>query len=159
MRFIVVPFVMIFQLAPAVATGDCPIISKLVERTLPALRLFERENAKEDCSGVARADFNGDGREDFVAVLTERIAPRKYANGKDWYSGYVVVFLSSELPYAEHQAVILLGYDSAPRRYQVQAITQKSGKGATLAVVRRRYSRTLFRWSPTGFEVVEHSAD
>jgi hypothetical protein len=147
-------------------SGRVPCAARLeaaavVEAHLPAFTLPGPGLAASDpCSQVVTGDFNGDGVTDLAAVLTEARAPRRYANGRGQFRAYVFVFLRTRLPYADHAAVLLLGYASVPRRMSLQAVVQ-GGKGAPdrLIVRNATYSRTVYEWRPTGFVVLEHEAD
>ena len=142
----------------------CPersTVNEIVQDHLPALALAAADGgASELCSKVVTADFNGDGSLDYAAVLTEKVAPREYSDGSPRFSSYVFVFLATRLPYAEYQAVLLMGHSSQPRRITLERVPGKT-KGAAdrLVVKNASYSRTMYEWSPAGFIVSDHAAD
>jgi hypothetical protein len=148
---------------PAAAAGPCPLasaVAEIVEAHLPAFALPSLGPATgTPCAQFASGDFNGDGTKDLAAVLTERAAPRKYSDGTDHFSSYVFVFLTAKLPYSDHEAVLLLGHESTPRRISLQAVRSGSSTRDRLIVTNASYSRTVYEWRSTGFVAQEHSAD
>ena len=146
---------------PHAATGACPqqaAVEAVVQSHLPAFALAT--SSGDPCSKMVSGDFNGDGSLDFAAVLTEKIASRKYSDGSDRFSSYVFVFLASRLPYAQYQAVLLLDHSSAPRRITLETVpSEVKGAKDQLVVKNAAYSRTVYEWTPTGFVVHDHVAD
>ena len=153
----------IFAIDQGGRAGPCSsqsAVAAIVEAHLPAFALPGPDQATADpCAQVVSGDFNGDGATDLAAVLTEKVAPQRYSDGTAHFSAYVFVFLAAQLPYAGHEAVLLLGHDSVPRRISLQTVTVGSGTRARLIVTNVSYSRTVYEWRPTGFVVVEHKAD
>jgi hypothetical protein len=145
-------------------TPPCPsrsTIAAVVEAHLPAFTLPGPGLAALDaCSQVASGDFNGDAVPDLAAVLTEKTAPRKYSDGTDQFSSYVFIFLGTHLPYADYEAVLLLGHTSAPRRITLQTLGHTGNDVRDrLIVTNASYSRTVYEWRATGFVVLKHDAD
>ena len=144
--------------------ASCPQlepVEAIVRTHLPGFVLATAtEHDPDSCSKVVSADFNGDGSLDYAAVLTERGAPRTYSDGTAQFSAYVFVFLASRLPYAEYQAVLLLGHSSAPRRITLETVSaDPKGRKAQLVVKNAAYSRSVYEWASTGFVVRDHAAD
>jgi hypothetical protein len=108
-------------------------------------------------SQFTKGDYNCDGIQDFAAVLTEVKPFQKYANGTDWYRTYVFVFLNLDLPYNKYQPVFVRTDGNKPIGFSVKSI--KTEKGHDLWLSLTRYSTTRYRWFPTGFQAIEHSAD
>jgi hypothetical protein len=108
---------------------------------------------------MVSGDFNADGSLDFAAVLTEKVATRKYSDGSARFSSYVVVFLASRLPYAQYQAVLLLDHSSAPKRITLETVPAEVKGKDQLVVKNAAYSRTVYEWTSTGFVVRDHVAD
>ena len=145
------------------ASVPCPqhaAVEAIVRDHLPAFVLASAApNVGDPCSKVVSADFNGDGSLDYAAVLTEKAAPRKYSDDSARFTSYVFIFLAGRLPYAEYQAVLLLGHSSAPRRITLETVPPGSKGAAQLVVKNAAYSRTVYEWTPTGFVVRDHAAD
>lgn len=118
---------------------------------------FRFTEYNEDCSQINQGDFNRDGEEDYVAILTEVKPFDKYANGRDWYRTYVVVFISSNLPYNKYQVLFIRTDGNKPKGISVKAIKTKNGHD--LAVILERYSYTRYTWGQHGFKAIEHTAD
>jgi hypothetical protein len=136
-------------------------VNEILEDHLPAFALANADlSAAEPCSKVVTGDFNADGLMDYAAVLTERLVARKYSDGTPKFSSYVFVFLAARLPYAQYQAVLLMGHSSEPKRITLERVPGKS-KGAPdrLVVKNASYSRTTYEWAPSGFVVSDHAAD
>lgn len=112
---------------------------------------------KGDCVSVVQADFNGDGKIDYAAVLTEKSTPKTYKDGRPWFQGYLAVFFASKLPYANYQVVLLLGHESRPDRFSLE--TRAVKRKQSLVVHNSSYSTTEYEWLSTGFVVVAHEAD
>lgn len=110
-----------------------------------------------DCSQIAKGDFNGDGKEDYVAVLTEIEPFEKYSNGSSWYRTYIAVFLESNLPYNKYQITFIRTDGNKPKGVSVKAIQTK--RGHDIAVELKGYSYTRYKWSSNGFNSSKHSAD
>ena len=92
-------------------------VNRLVEAYLPGLALALYSQESNPCPYIASADFNQDGKADYAVILREKTAPRTYITGKPWYSTYVTVLLSAQLPAADYKAVILPGYTGRPGQY------------------------------------------
>lgn len=144
----------------AAAPAPCPDRTRtetLVLEHLPILKLTSDESKPDDsCHDLASADFNHDGDIDYAAVLTETRPLRNHGDGTPVRSAYITVFLSQPTPYANFQAIILLGYDAPPDRYKLYAAPSKGP--ADLVVEREGYSISRLRWNGRGFEV-KHQAD
>jgi len=141
------------------ADFDCsyrPVVQSLLSDFLPFFQLPLGEASAGACRCLARGDFNGDGSEDYAAVLTETAAPRSYGDGTPVQSSYITIFLSQPTPYAPYQALVLLGYRAAAGSYSLSV--EKRGRLSDLVVVMQGYSRSRLRWNGRGFEI-EHHAD
>lgn len=110
-----------------------------------------------DCSQITQGDFNGDGKEDYAAVLTEVEPFEKYANGTSWYRTYVAVFLESNLPYNKYQIIFIRTDGNKPKGVGIKAI--KTKRGHDIAITLKGYSYTRYNWSSNGFNATKHSAD
>jgi hypothetical protein len=129
------------------------IIEPIIRTPLPAFIVAAESDGKPDsCSKTVAGDFNGDGRTDYAAVLTEATAPQTRS--------YIVVFLATALPYSEYQAITLLGHSSAPRRMNLETATAIDDTRRTMLIVKNAsYSRTVYEWTATGFHLSQHDAD
>jgi hypothetical protein len=154
---------LIFAPMTALAQAQCALqkdVEAIVVRSLPAFSMSKPARDDPDkCSIVVSGDFNGDGASDYAAVLTEKVAPRTYKDGNPWLISYVVVLLRSELPYAQHQAIVLLGHDATNRLSLKVLAAAAKGKPDQLEIVHQRYGRTVYEWTPVGFVTKEHVAD
>ena len=146
---------------PVQSCSAKPAVAAIVETYLPAFTLPGPGLTTADpCDQLASADFNGDGTADFAAVLTEKVAPRRWSDGTGRFTSYVFVFLTVKLPlYADHEAVLLLGHGTAPRRISLQTVRSSSGTSDRLIVHNGSYSTTIYEWRPTGFLVLKREAD
>ena len=93
-------------------------LTTLINLHLPGFSVAEHAFESEDTrANVVSGDFNGDGKSDIAAVLTEIAPPQAYDDGSPWHRAYVEVFLKSDLAYSDYQAVFLLGHGNRPRGY------------------------------------------
>ena len=142
---------------PSQATDECPGEKNLkfyLKYHFPILSLTTYNKA---CSQITEADFNGDGKIDVAAVLTETQPTRKYANGKLWYKTYILVLIAGELPYNKSQAIFVRTDGNKPKGFTIEAVAADIGSDLVLKL--KNYSHTRYKWSKDGFQVIEHSAD
>jgi hypothetical protein len=129
-------------------------VEELIDQLLPGLTLVP-PHGDHTCPQVVAADFNNDSTTDFAAVLREKVAVRKTPQGDDWFNGYVVLLLSSPLPYSSYFAAFVAGH-ATPYPDRLELAVRDS---AQLEVRVLRYSRTIYKWAPSGLSVVKHEAD
>lgn len=111
----------------------------------------------KQCLQVTQGDFNGDGKEDYAAVLTEVKPHEQYADGSDWYRTYVAVFIDSDLPYNKYQIIFVRTDGNKPKDVSVKSIKTKHGNDFSISL--KGYSYTRYRWGSHGFKAIQHSAD
>jgi hypothetical protein len=143
-----------FARAQSTGCSSVTTVEEIIDQLLPGLALLPPQG-DGTCPQIVAADFNRDSTIDFAAVLRERVAPRKTPQGDDWFNGYVVLFLSTALPYSSYFAAFVPGHaTSYPARL---ALAVREGDQLEVTVL--RYSRTIYKWGPSGLSLVKHEAD